>query len=552
MEQYLEKAKEVLKILINNGSEAYIIGECVCKIIMEKPFDNIEITTNATPDMVKGIFSELGRARDYKDGMVHLQYLGYDFIISTFRSGEKPKDRRIPEKSHYSKNFKDELAVRDFTITALALSSGNKYIDIYNGYNDIKKKRIRTIGQPNIRFSEEPIRMLIALRLVSELGFRLDRKTFKAMKRKAKLLRNVPLEDIAEELALIFEGKYLKRSLSYLIEAKVHKHIKELKKAFQNLAYNYKRISIDTFIASSYVINKQYTSTWDRIIEDPQRTKQVVELALANPRSKFDPLTLFNYGLEVCLDSNYVNYMLKKSRLHTKKIRKLYSRLPIKNESEINFEINDIFKIANRMGDFGERIYEDIIKKIVMGELANNYDDIRTYVINALKFENVNIYEERELPKKPPTYNEYHDSVHQAYQSPARKIDSEIDKVQDYQTIQSNQKEYNMQPKEEQRIDSLDKRFDEYERSLREKDLRIRELERQALEYKLESDINMIVGQNLEILRDLNYLEKGAEKIMISRELKEVYKDLIKNVDPKYNVLIDKKEGSNTNNEKEN
>ena len=56
--EHLERGKEILKILINNGCEAYLIGEAVCNTILEIPFEEVEITTSATPDMVKGIFAE--------------------------------------------------------------------------------------------------------------------------------------------------------------------------------------------------------------------------------------------------------------------------------------------------------------------------------------------------------------------------------------------------------------------------------------------------------------------------------------------------------------
>ena len=171
MDQYIEKGKEVLKILINNGTEAYIIGEAVYSVIRESSFPHVDIITNATPEMVKGIFTN-AKVEDHKNGSVKLQYLGYTFYIRTFRLEEKYKDNRKPAKIHYSKNLKDELAACDFTINALAMSYGGKLTDAYKGYSDLKRKRIRTIGAPKVRFKEDPLRILIAIRLASELGFK--------------------------------------------------------------------------------------------------------------------------------------------------------------------------------------------------------------------------------------------------------------------------------------------------------------------------------------------------------------------------------------------
>ena len=84
MTEHLERGKEILKILINNGCEAYLIGEAVCNTILNLPFQEVEVTTSATPDMVKGIFNE-HKVEDEADGYVRLYYLGYQFLIGTFK-----------------------------------------------------------------------------------------------------------------------------------------------------------------------------------------------------------------------------------------------------------------------------------------------------------------------------------------------------------------------------------------------------------------------------------------------------------------------------------
>lgn len=539
MEQYLEKGKEVLKILINNGCEAYMIGEAVCNLIKGSPFNKIDITTNATPDMIKGIFAN-AKVEDEKEGAVRLTYMGYTFIVSTFRLEEKFKDNRKPLRLHYSKNLKDELAACDFTINAIAMSYGGKLTDAYRGYEDIKRKIIRTIGSAKVRFSENPLRILIAIRLSSEYGFRVERKTYLAMRKKAKLLKNIDPKLMEHELRRIFSGKYFRRAIAYLVDAKVYKYIKGLSKGLNHLATHYKRISIDSILACSYVLNKGYTTTWDNLSDNPDRLRNVVELALKNPRSKYDPYLLLTYGIDVCLDSNYVNYMLGKSRLKAKKIRKQYAMLPIKSIDNINFSKNDYARLSVKAQSYFETIYKDVILKVLNKELENDYNIIKQYVINALALYNINVDSEEDNAKTFKPYKEYDDQVYGFSEEKVierEPIKEEIEVVKDNTPIST--------------FEQVQRKVSEFEKTLREKDERIKQLERQALENKLESDVNNIVGQNLEILRDLNYLEKGSEKLLFTRELKEVYKGLIKNVDPKYKALNDKKEGNVTNNESE-
>src|SRR5690606_3744452 len=143
--------------------------------------------------------------------------------------------------------------------------------------------------------------------------FKIDTKTLSGMKKRAKLLANVEPKEMEEVLNKIFSGKYFKKAINYLIDSKAFKYIKDLKRGLHHLARYPKKKSIDTILACSYVLNKKYSTTWDNLSDDPNRLRKVVELALANPRSKYDPYLLFTYGLEVCLDSNYVMYLLKKS-----------------------------------------------------------------------------------------------------------------------------------------------------------------------------------------------------------------------------------------------
>jgi len=537
MEHYLEKGKEVLKILLNNGFEAYMIGEAACNLIKGSTFNKIDITTNATPEAVEGIFSN-ALVEDEKEGAVRLTYMGYTFIIRTFRLEEKFKDNRKPARLHYSKNLKDELAACDFTINAIAMSYGGKLTDAYRGYEDIKKKKIRAIGSPRVRFFEDPKRMLIALRLASELGFKIERKTFIAMKRRAKLLNNIEPQEMEDELIRIFTGKYFKRALAYTVDSNIYKYIKGLTKGLRHLANYYKRISIDSILACSYVLNKKYSTIWNNLSDDPERLRQVVEYALLNPKSKYNPYLLITYGLEVCLDSNYINYMLKKSRLKTNKIRKQYASLPIKAIEEVAFSKNDYARLTQKGQQYFEVIYKDVIIKVLHNQLTNDYEAIKDYIINALALYNIDVQETEEKEYKP--YKEYDDHVYDDYQEQSIiNLEPQIEETKEDTISQMTT------------FEQIQRKVSEFEKTLREKDEKIKELERQALENKLDNDVNNIVGQNLEILKDLDYL-KGSEKIMFSRELKEMYKGLIKSTDPKYRALDDKKEGNNIKDESEN
>src|SRR5690554_1914064 len=213
MDKYLEKGKELIKLLINAGYEAYFIGRCVRNVILEKENGVIEITTNATPG---AILPTLSFARvEEKEDHVEVMYGGYTFYITTFRVATTFKDNRKPVKYHYSKNLIDELANRDYTINALSMSHSGKITDAYMGVKDIAKKRIALIGKPKVRYIEDPRRILSGVALMSELGFRIDGKTKRAMISKRKLLANVKPEDIYNNLKHILEGTFNKAAMTF-------------------------------------------------------------------------------------------------------------------------------------------------------------------------------------------------------------------------------------------------------------------------------------------------------------------------------------------------
>lgn len=153
-ENHLEKGKEILRNLINNGCEAYIIGDAVCKTILQIPFSEVDITTNATPDVIKGIFS-FTKVEDESPGAVRLYYSGYEFTVSTFRAAQF-KDKRQPKRMHYSRSFHEELANRDFTANAIAMTFGvnlpmlTKVLKIFKGASSGLSAR-RESGFPRTR-----------------------------------------------------------------------------------------------------------------------------------------------------------------------------------------------------------------------------------------------------------------------------------------------------------------------------------------------------------------------------------------------------------------
>jgi len=521
-DNYLEKGKEVLRALINNGCEAYIIGDAVCNTILQIPFCEVEITTNATPDIIKGIFSYT-KVEDEGIGVVRLYYSGYEFILRTFRNANF-NDKRDPKRRHYSKIFHEELANRDFTLNAIAMTYGGKLTDAYRGFEDIQKRVIRSIGSPKVRFVEDPLRILTALRYVSELGFRIEKRTVRAMRSKSRYLDKMEIPEIIKELKRVLHGKYIKKALRYLYETKCYKRIPHLNKSLRQWADNYRPLSPDTFLALVFVRNGKYLEEWEDLADDQERLKLLVELALTVPKGKYSPDNLFEYGLEICKNANYINYLLKKDRKRTRKITKAYRNLVLKDARELAFSAPDILQLTdNREGDYVQVLVDDMTHRVLNKKLTNEYEELREYALSRLT--EIGIFagnEDEEIKEESLSDEEDFEESDVAVHIPEKKS---FDIGQQNLFVP------------EDKLQELEEKLFEHEKLLQEKDQKIKELEIITLENKLDSDIKNLVGQNLELLADMKYIEKGTEKVMVSRELKELYRRIITNVDPKYRVL---------------
>ena len=537
-EDHLEKGKEILRILINNGCEAYIIGDAVCKTILQIPFSEVDITTNATPDVVKGIFSHV-KVEDEGPGVVRLYYSGYEFTVSTFRAANF-KDKRQPKRMHYSRSFHEELANRDFTVDAIAMTYGGKLTDAYKGFEDIQKRVVRAIGSPKVRFVEDPLRLLIAVRLVSELGFRIEKRTLKAMRAKVRLLAKLEIPVMVKEFRRILNGKYLKKALVYLMETRLYKRIPNFAKNLKNWASNFRPLETDTFLALVFTCNGKYLPEWEGLATDKEQVRLLVELALSAPKAKYSRDQLFDYGLDICKKANHINYLLKKDKKRTRKITRDYNSLPLKDVRELAISAADILQMTgNREGDYVQQLVDDLAHKVINNRLANEHEALRQYALSFLRNAGILPPDDEEAGAPADVYTETPVEKPPVYASPAPEMEPAVD----YSSVNE---EVPIAPAS--KLKELERKLYEHERLLQEKDKKIRELEIITLESKLEQDINNLVGQNIELLKDMKYIEKGSEKVMISRELNEMYRNIITSVDPKYRVLTKQRNEENNEN----
>ena len=197
----------IAKTLENKGFEAYLIGGCVRDLLIDRKPKDWDITTNAKPDEIMALFPNTFYENEYGTVGVVTDDTPDDTLkvveITPYRLEGSYSDKRRPDSVTWSSKLEDDLKRRDFTINAIALSASGDVTDIFEGQTDLKKKTVRTVGEPEARFGEDALRMLRAIRIAVELDFTIDPLTQNAIASNAKHLKEIAPERVREEFIRI-------------------------------------------------------------------------------------------------------------------------------------------------------------------------------------------------------------------------------------------------------------------------------------------------------------------------------------------------------------
>ncbi len=210
-----EKILKAVALLENAGYCAYIVGGCVRDSIMGKTPNDWDMTTSATPDETRAVFKKFRTiATGIKHGTITVLIDDDPVEITTMRVDGEYSDNRHPESVSFTKKIEDDLSRRDFTVNAIAYNPKTGIIDPFGGQKDIENKIIRCVGDPNIRFNEDALRILRAIRFSSVLGFNIDKGTSQSVISNRSLLQNISKERIRIELIKLLCGKNIEKILT--------------------------------------------------------------------------------------------------------------------------------------------------------------------------------------------------------------------------------------------------------------------------------------------------------------------------------------------------
>lgn len=200
--QVPEPVREAVDLLTRAGFEAYPVGGCVRDMLLSTLPHDWDLCTSAQPEEMKHVFS-MFRTLDtgIRHGTVSVLLHGMQLEITTFRTDGEYADHRHPESVSFTRNLREDLSRRDFTVNAMAMDIKNdRVIDLFGGKEDLENKVIRCVGEPEKRFEEDALRILRAMRFSARLGFTIEHETLLGMQKKMTGLSAVSRERISQEL----------------------------------------------------------------------------------------------------------------------------------------------------------------------------------------------------------------------------------------------------------------------------------------------------------------------------------------------------------------
>lgn len=205
---------DIIRRMEQTGHCAYAVGGCVRDMLMGKAPHDYDVCTDALPEEIKNIFHDKTTIdTGIKHGTVTVLSDGEPVEITTFRTESGYSDGRHPDSVSFTASLEGDLSRRDFTVNAMAYSERSGLIDIFDGRNDLDQHILRCVGNPEIRFSEDHLRILRALRFSSVLCFRIEENTSAAVNKLRDTLAAVSPERIASELDKAVMGKNFGRVL---------------------------------------------------------------------------------------------------------------------------------------------------------------------------------------------------------------------------------------------------------------------------------------------------------------------------------------------------
>ena len=383
------KAMPVLRTLEDAGFEAYFVGGSVRDVLLHRHVHDVDITTSAYPEEVKELFDK-SIDTGIKHGTVTVLYGGESYEITTFRTESGYQDFRRPDHVTFVQNLDKDLKRRDFTINALAMDMHGDIVDLFNGIEDLKNHIIRAVGNPEKRFHEDALRMMRAVRFMSQLEFKLEEKTEQAIKDNHELLKKISVERIREEFVKMGLGPFSRQAFQIFLDTQLSEDVPDFA-GKKNLLQVYPQLKFSPTVETSLwaviiillkVPNEnigKFMRDWKNSNAMTEKVEQIIKMFDLIADHVPTDYELFEAGEDIIINTIDVADILGQP-VSSEALVARYLALPIKTPSELAVDGRFLIKRGMRPGAQLGRTLNQIRKKVVACEIENSEEAIEQYL----------------------------------------------------------------------------------------------------------------------------------------------------------------------------
>lgn len=393
MDVPFDKPLYIIETLQKNHFQAYFVGGSVRDLLLGREIGDIDIATSAKPDEVMQLFPktiDVGA----QHGTVIVLHEGEPFEVTTFRTEGKYEDYRRPSQVAFIAALEEDLKRRDFTVNAIAMDTAGKIIDPFGGKEDLHSSIIRTVGHPGDRFTEDALRMMRAVRFVSQLSFSLDNETKEAIILHGSLLRNVSIERITIEFEKLLKGPNCRAGLSLLFETGLNEYLpglsseKQFHEEFSGYQWNLLKQRHEYWGMAAAILGWEEGTLrrWKLPVSVIKEAQQIRHWLGRLGNGPWSTGMLYEAGIETALSTERVRCILSMTEdcfepLHS--LREKWAGLPIKSRKDLEAGGKDLMAWMDRgPGPWIEEMLKMAEQGVLSGSVLNKKDQLKEWLLS--------------------------------------------------------------------------------------------------------------------------------------------------------------------------
>jgi tRNA nucleotidyltransferase (CCA-adding enzyme) len=388
-----KQAIPILEQIEQAGYEAYFVGGSVRDYLLNKEIDDVDIASSATPMEIKAIFPKTVDV-GIEHGTVLVLFKGNTYEITTFRSESDYEDFRRPQSVTFIRSLYEDLKRRDFTMNAIAMDRTGELIDPFHGTKAIHNKIIQTVGKAEERFNEDALRMMRALRFVSQLSFQMDQETFEALEMYGRLLENISVERKTKEFEKLLLGVNCQGAIQLLIDSNLYQFLPGLsgrEEALRQFSiYHVHHLTLNEIwsllLHTLGVSSKQsslFLKKWRLSNQKLKEVEKILHYLEYRTKENWHRLSLYQAGLDISLSVERIFQILNESPNdeHLKAIHQAYITLPIKSKADLAVTGQDLILWLDKAGGpWLSKLIEELENKVLLGRIPNQKEAIREWL----------------------------------------------------------------------------------------------------------------------------------------------------------------------------